>query len=179
MFEFESLRFSRNTLIFLLVLLVILSWSKRIENKYVMFSDWVSFLAYPNLFRIKGFVVVDVFWKQMVKLIKIMKLNCSFCFNVAEKKLEQEIKERDEKYVELDTKLQRLHKRAKQRIQEVQKVYNCLWTMPVLVQTASLVTTHNHWNSISLLLANTNIYIFFFSCLLHFLVVFGLSRNCA
>jgi hypothetical protein len=23
-----------------------------------MFSDWVSFLAYPNLFGIKGFVVV-------------------------------------------------------------------------------------------------------------------------
>jgi hypothetical protein len=26
-----------------------------------MFSDWVSFLAYPNLFGIKGFVVVVVF----------------------------------------------------------------------------------------------------------------------
>jgi hypothetical protein len=25
-----------------------------------MFSDWVSFLAYPNLFRIKDFVVVVV-----------------------------------------------------------------------------------------------------------------------
>jgi hypothetical protein len=25
-----------------------------------MLSDWVSFLAYPNLFRIKGFVVVVV-----------------------------------------------------------------------------------------------------------------------
>jgi hypothetical protein len=25
-----------------------------------MFSDWVSFLAYPNLFGIKGFVVVVV-----------------------------------------------------------------------------------------------------------------------
>jgi hypothetical protein len=24
-----------------------------------MLSDWVSFLAYPNLFGIKGFVVVD------------------------------------------------------------------------------------------------------------------------
>jgi hypothetical protein len=24
-----------------------------------MFSDWVSFLAYPNLFEIKGVVVVD------------------------------------------------------------------------------------------------------------------------
>jgi hypothetical protein len=24
----------------------------------LMFSDWVSFLAYPNLFGIKGFVVV-------------------------------------------------------------------------------------------------------------------------
>jgi hypothetical protein len=26
-----------------------------------MFSDWISFLAYPNLFGIKGFVVVVVF----------------------------------------------------------------------------------------------------------------------
>jgi hypothetical protein len=26
----------------------------------VLFSDWVSFLAYPNLFGIKGFVVVVV-----------------------------------------------------------------------------------------------------------------------
>jgi hypothetical protein len=25
-----------------------------------MFSDWVSFIAYPDLFRIKGFVVVVV-----------------------------------------------------------------------------------------------------------------------
>lgn len=36
--------------------------------------------------------------------------------------LEQQIKERDEKNSELDSKLNRLHKRAKQRIQEVQKV---------------------------------------------------------
>lgn len=35
--------------------------------------------------------------------------------------MEQEVKERDEKYVELDTKFGRLHKRAKQRIQELQK----------------------------------------------------------
>jgi hypothetical protein len=27
----------------------------------LMLSDWVSFLAYPNLFGIKGFVVVVVF----------------------------------------------------------------------------------------------------------------------
>jgi hypothetical protein len=26
----------------------------------MVFSDWVSFLAYPNLFGIKGFVVVVV-----------------------------------------------------------------------------------------------------------------------
>ena len=41
---------------------------------------------------------------------------------VAQKKMDQEIKERDEKYSELDSKFNRLHKRAKQRIQEVQKV---------------------------------------------------------
>lgn len=41
---------------------------------------------------------------------------------VAEQKLDKEIKEREEKYSDLDSKFQRLHKRAKQRIQEVQKV---------------------------------------------------------
>jgi hypothetical protein len=30
------------------------------EISDLMFSDWVSFLAYPNLFVIKGFVVVVV-----------------------------------------------------------------------------------------------------------------------
>lgn len=39
----------------------------------------------------------------------------------AEHKMELEIKERDDKYAELDTKFGRLHKRAKQRIQDVQK----------------------------------------------------------
>jgi hypothetical protein len=31
-----------------------------------MVSDWVSFLAYPNLFGIKGFiiVVVDFYWSD-------------------------------------------------------------------------------------------------------------------
>ncbi|KAL0424907.1 UNVERIFIED_CONTAM: protein GRIP [Sesamum radiatum] len=36
----------------------------------------------------------------------------------AQQKMDQEIKERDEKYSELDSKFNRLHKRAKQRIQE-------------------------------------------------------------
>ncbi|KAJ4964098.1 hypothetical protein NE237_024037 [Protea cynaroides] len=38
-----------------------------------------------------------------------------------QQKMDQEIKERDEKYNELDSKFGRLHKRAKQRIQEIQK----------------------------------------------------------
>lgn len=42
---------------------------------------------------------------------------------VAQQKLEQEIKERDEKYSDLDSKFSRLHKRAKQRIQDIQKVF--------------------------------------------------------
>ena len=43
-------------------------------------------------------------------------------FGIAQQKMDQEIKQRDERYSELDSKLNRLHKRAKQRIQEVQKV---------------------------------------------------------
>ncbi|KAF3958250.1 hypothetical protein CMV_016831 [Castanea mollissima] len=39
----------------------------------------------------------------------------------AQQKLDQEIKDREEKYSELDSKFCRLHKRAKQRIQDVQK----------------------------------------------------------
>jgi hypothetical protein len=31
-----------------------------------MLSDWVSFLADPNLFGIKGFVVVEIFWSSEV-----------------------------------------------------------------------------------------------------------------
>jgi hypothetical protein len=33
-----------------------------------MFSDWVSFLAYPNLFGIKGFVVVVVHYQWIIHL---------------------------------------------------------------------------------------------------------------
>lgn len=36
--------------------------------------------------------------------------------------MEQEIKVRDDKYTDLDSKFGRLHKRAKQKIQEIQKV---------------------------------------------------------
>jgi hypothetical protein len=32
-----------------------------------MFSDWVSFLTYPNLFEIKDFVVVVVVTPQSLK----------------------------------------------------------------------------------------------------------------
>ncbi|GJR90455.1 hypothetical protein Tco_0214466 [Tanacetum coccineum] len=42
--------------------------------------------------------------------------------DTAQKNLEQQVKECDEKNSELDSKLNRLHKRAKQQIQEVQKV---------------------------------------------------------
>jgi hypothetical protein len=41
-----------------------------------MFSDWVSFLAYPNLFGIKGFVVVIVdllvmAWPEILNLYEL------------------------------------------------------------------------------------------------------------
>lgn len=49
--------------------------------------------------------------------------------HVAEQKMEKELKERDDKYVELDTKFQRLHKRAKQRIQDIQKVVVKIWAV--------------------------------------------------
>lgn len=39
----------------------------------------------------------------------------------AQQKMEKEIKERDDKYADLDSKFGRLHKRAKQRIQDIQK----------------------------------------------------------
>lgn len=48
--------------------------------------------------------------------------------------MNQEIKDRDEKYSELDSKFTRLHKRAKQRIQEVQKV-KCVVTIHFLAST--------------------------------------------
>lgn len=41
---------------------------------------------------------------------------------LAELKMDEQLKERDVKYSDLDSKFSRLHKRAKQRIQEVQKV---------------------------------------------------------
>jgi hypothetical protein len=37
---------------------------------YLMLSDWVSFLAYPNLFGIKGFVVVVVVGVVMDEITK-------------------------------------------------------------------------------------------------------------
>ena len=44
----------------------------------------------------------------------------------AQKKMENEITARDKKYTELDAKFGKLQKRAKQRIQEMQKVRICL-----------------------------------------------------
>lgn len=41
---------------------------------------------------------------------------------VVQQKMNQEIKDRDEKNVDLESKVSRLHKRAKQKIQELQKV---------------------------------------------------------
>lgn len=40
--------------------------------------------------------------------------------------MDEQLKERDVKYSDLDSKFSRLHKRAKQRIQEVQKVNQSL-----------------------------------------------------
>jgi hypothetical protein len=37
-----------------------------------MLSDWVSFLAYPNLFGIKGFVVVVVEYVVLLGLTVII-----------------------------------------------------------------------------------------------------------
>jgi hypothetical protein len=34
------------------------------------FLDWISFLAYPNLFGIKDFVVVVIEWQSFKKLWK-------------------------------------------------------------------------------------------------------------
>ncbi|XP_039159411.1 protein GRIP isoform X3 [Eucalyptus grandis] len=51
----------------------------------------------------------------------ISGLSYALVLLIAQQKMDQEIKEREEKYSELDSKFSRLHKRAKQRIQEVQK----------------------------------------------------------
>ncbi|EPS57488.1 hypothetical protein M569_17329, partial [Genlisea aurea] len=48
-------------------------------------------------------------------------LETSAKLNEVQQQMDLEIKARDEKYSELDSRLNRLHKRAKQRIQEVQK----------------------------------------------------------
>jgi hypothetical protein len=48
----------RRAYLFCLITSDLLSWIFEISN--LMLSDWISFLAYPNLFGIKGFVVVVV-----------------------------------------------------------------------------------------------------------------------
>lgn len=63
-------------------------------------------------------------FKQIVSFDLFKSKYISFFLHLAEQKLHQEIKEREEKYSELDSKLGRLLKRAKHRIQEVQKVNN-------------------------------------------------------
>lgn len=57
--------------------------------------------------------------------------------------MDQQLKERDEKYTELDSKLNRLHKRAKQRIQDVQK---CILLMFLRAcSSILLVCIMRHW----------------------------------
>jgi hypothetical protein len=62
---------------------------------------------------------------------------------VAQLKLEKELKERDDKYVELDTKFQRLHKRAKQRIQDIQKVTH-FWPLYINLRIVNILLS-NLW----------------------------------
>jgi hypothetical protein len=45
-----------------------------------MFSDWVSFLAYPNLFGIKGFVVIVVVVYEIGNTHSLTKLACDAPF---------------------------------------------------------------------------------------------------
>lgn len=52
----------------------------------------------------------------------LLNLNYIWFQFLAELKMDEQLKERDVKYSDLDSKFSRLHKRAKQRIQEVQKV---------------------------------------------------------
>jgi hypothetical protein len=44
-----------------------------------MLSDWVSFLAYHNLFRIKGFVVVVV--DLLFLLVKVVSVQGAGCLS--------------------------------------------------------------------------------------------------
>jgi hypothetical protein len=53
------------------------------EISDLMFSDWVSFLAYPNLFGIKGFVVVVMDYTGiLVSLSKYAGCNCILVFRI-------------------------------------------------------------------------------------------------
>jgi hypothetical protein len=74
-----------------------------------------------------------------------------FCCISAQKKLENEVTERDKKYAELDAKLGKLQKRAKQRIQELQKVSKTLPTVMVDIWTFSTTALYNApWCVVSL-----------------------------
>lgn len=57
--------------------------------------------------------------------------------------MDEQVKERDEKYNDLDSKFNRLHKRAKQRIQEVQKVTQSLGSFNVRV--CDILSYVVHW----------------------------------
>jgi hypothetical protein len=48
----------------------------------LMFSDWVSFLAYPNLFVIKGFIVVLVLFCYFAVLVSGMNFNKNRCCSI-------------------------------------------------------------------------------------------------
>lgn len=87
------------------------------------------YLTRWHLIQRKLFDYACIEEKELIIEIACLAYNnqneCKFIawlFCAAQQKMDQEIKERDEKYAELDSKFGRLHKRAKQRIQDIQKV---------------------------------------------------------
>jgi hypothetical protein len=52
---------------------------RHIPMTFCMLSDWVSFLAYPDLFEIKGFAVVVVVVVDSNAFLCHIILSCRFC----------------------------------------------------------------------------------------------------
>lgn len=94
--------------------------------------------------------VASAFLLPVVAHIPFLESKSSYVpMYVAQLKIEKELKERDDKYVELDTKFQRLHKRAKNRIQDIQKVTTSSFLYINLRIVVALLSKIYAWKSLT------------------------------